>query len=110
MERLQDDLAHRVREVCIERFGENGVIVLADILHLLSCTRMNYESGCTMPAHVLLHFIEVTEAHSHWLLTGEGDRCNRLTLADPPEPYENGCPLGPQRNGEDAPSNTFCWW
>ena len=35
---------------------------------------MNYEAGCTIPAPVILQFIELTGAHPHWLLTGEGPR------------------------------------
>ena len=37
-------------------------------------TLHNYESGCTIPAHSILRFIELTRVHPHWLLTGHGSR------------------------------------
>ena len=38
------------------------------------------EAGETIPALIILRFIEVTSAHPHWLLTGEG--CRYLTEDD----------------------------
>ena len=32
------------------------------------------QQGCTISAQVILRFIEVTAAHPHWLLTGEGEK------------------------------------
>ena len=32
------------------------------------------ENGVTMPAWIILQFIEITGAEPHWLLTGEGER------------------------------------
>ncbi len=74
MERICDSLAQRVREIRLERFGENGVPHLAEKLRLPTRTWLNYESGCTIPAEVILRFIDATDVHPHWLLTGEGDR------------------------------------
>ena len=42
-------------------------------------TWYNYETGVTVPAEVLLGFIEQTGANPIWLLTGEGPRYRRTT-------------------------------
>ncbi len=34
----------------------------------------NYESGVTIPAVVILRFVEITGANPRWLLTGRGDK------------------------------------
>jgi hypothetical protein len=70
-------LAGRVREVRRARFGEGGAAVLAALLDIPARTWANYEAGCTIPAEILLAFIEVTGAHPHWLRTGEGQRSLR---------------------------------
>ena len=70
---LKSDLARRVREVRMELYGAHGGPVLAEALRLPFRTWMNYEQGCTIPAQVILRFMEVTGAHPHWLLTGEGE-------------------------------------
>ena len=83
-------LGCRVRLVREELFGACGASILADALGLPSRTLLNYESGCTIPARVLLQFLEVTGTDPHWLRTGTGPRY-RL-LADPlgPGPDDNG--------------------
>jgi hypothetical protein len=48
--------------------------MLADALEIPFRTLYHYESGFTIPAPVILLFIEVTRVHPHWLLTGEGER------------------------------------
>ena len=68
------NLARRIREVRLVLYGEEGVWALAKSLGLPPKTWLNYEQGVTMPADVLLGFLEVTETVPHWLLTGEGDR------------------------------------
>ncbi len=67
-------LAHRVRAIREDLFGEHGGPLLAEALRLAPRTWLNYEAGCTIPAPVILHFIDITAAHPHWLLTGDGDR------------------------------------
>lgn len=67
-------LAHRVRAVREELFGDHGGPLLAKALRLPFRTWLNYEAGCTIPAQVILHFIDITAAHPHWLLTGDGDK------------------------------------
>jgi hypothetical protein len=66
-------LARRVREMRVERFGEGGGPRLAEILGLPERTWLNYESGVTIPALVILRFIDVTGADPRWLLTGRGE-------------------------------------
>jgi hypothetical protein len=65
-------LAGRVREIRRHVFGEQGGPVLAEALGLPERTWSNYEAGVTIPALVILRFIEVCGASPHWLLTGEG--------------------------------------
>jgi hypothetical protein len=69
---LKQELARRVREIR-EAFDSEGGHDLAASLGLPARTWWNYEAGCTMPATVLLELIELTGAHPHWLLTGEGE-------------------------------------
>jgi hypothetical protein len=71
---VKRELAERVREIREETFGEHGGPLLAEALRLPFRTWLNYEAGCTIPALVILRFIEVTNAHHHWLLTGEGEK------------------------------------
>lgn len=74
---LKDDLALRVAEVRRELYGEHGGPLLAEDLRLPFRTWANFEAGCTIPAQVILRFIEVTRADPHWLLTGAGPRYRR---------------------------------
>jgi len=71
---VKSDLSRRLREIRIALYGENGGPVLAKALGVPYRTLHNYEMGCTIPAHAILRFIELTGAHPHWLLTGEGER------------------------------------
>ncbi len=68
------ELASRVRVVREELFGEHGGPLLANEVGVPFRTWMNYEDGFTIPAQVILRFIEVTGADPHWLLTGEGEK------------------------------------
>jgi hypothetical protein len=67
-------LAQRVRELRVERFGEGGGPLLAETLGLPERTWANYESGVSIPALVILRFVEVTGANPRWLRTGQGDK------------------------------------
>lgn len=71
---IKNDLARRIREVRRELYGDHGGPMLADALNLPFRTWHSYEEGSSIPAHSILRFIEVTDAHPHWLLTGEGDK------------------------------------
>ena len=67
-------LAGRVREIREFLYGENGVETFARAMGVPPATWLNYERGITMPAEVLLDFMEVTQVDPHWLNTGEGER------------------------------------
>jgi hypothetical protein len=75
-------LAHRLHEIRLEIYGEDGGPLLAETLGVPARTWANYESGVTIPGLVLLRFIEATDVEPHWLLTGEG----RRDPAGSPEP------------------------
>ena len=67
-------LSRRLRDIRQEVFGEHGGPELARRLNLPARTWYNYETGVTVPAEVLLGFIDETGANPTWLLTGEGAR------------------------------------
>jgi Peptidase S24-like len=67
-------LSRRLRELRQEVFGEHGGPELARRLNLPARTWYNYETGVTVPAEVLLGFIDQTGANPTWLLSGEGAR------------------------------------
>ena len=74
---IKSDLAVRFREIRVALYGENGGPLLAEALRKCSFrTLHNYESGCTIPAESILHFIQLTHVDPHWLLTGEGSQFN----------------------------------
>jgi hypothetical protein len=70
----RNGIARRIREVREERYGRNGGPLLAAFLDIPGKTWANYEGGVTVPAEVLLRFMEVTGADPAWLLYGEGHR------------------------------------
>jgi hypothetical protein len=74
MQQLSDSLARRVQQVRRESYGEDGIARLAEELQIPVRTWEHYEAGVTIPATVLLGFIELTGADPHWLLTGTGAR------------------------------------
>jgi hypothetical protein len=67
-------IGSRLREVREDLYGAGGATALATALEVPEATWLNYERGVTMPADVMLAFIELTGADPHWLLTGEGER------------------------------------
>jgi SOS-response transcriptional repressor LexA len=74
-------ISGRLREIRNEIFGEHGGPELARRLGLPARTWYNYETGVTVPAEVLLGFIEQTGVNPIWLLTGEGPKF-RTSLED----------------------------
>ena len=74
MQKDNEQLSLRVRQIRLERFGDDGVSALSRALEIPARTWEHYESGVTILARVILQFIEVTGADPHWLLTGEGER------------------------------------
>ncbi len=73
--------ASRVREVRNRLYGEHGAPVLAESLNIPARTWLNYEMGVTMPAQVLLLFLEVTGAEPRWLLRGKGERFRATSIS-----------------------------
>ena len=78
------ELASRFREIREDLCGEQGAQFLADALEVRVETWLNYESGVTMPAHVVLKLIDIARVNPHWLLTGQGEphddrRCHEQT-------------------------------
>jgi Peptidase S24-like len=71
---VKASLSRRLREIRQELFGEHGGPELARRLSLPARTWYNYETGVTVPAEVLLSFIDQTGANPMWLLNGEGSR------------------------------------
>jgi SOS-response transcriptional repressor LexA len=69
---VKASLSRRLREIRQESFGDHGGPELARRLNLPARTWYNYETGVTVPAEVLLSFIEQTSANPAWLLNGEG--------------------------------------
>jgi len=71
---VKASLSRRLREIRQELFGDHGGPELARRLELPARTWYNYETGVTVPAEVLLAFIDHTGASPTYLLTGEGPR------------------------------------
>jgi hypothetical protein len=69
----RDDLARRASQLRRECFGEDGIPRLAAALWMPARTWELFEAGASIPAVVLLAFIELTGVEPHWLLTGEGE-------------------------------------
>jgi hypothetical protein len=67
-------LAARVREIRVERYGEHGVRSLAEELGVPPRTWLNFEAGVTIPAEMILRFVEVTGVEPQWLLSGRGEK------------------------------------
>jgi Peptidase S24-like len=74
---LKADLSNRLKEIRQDLFGDHGGPELARRLNLPARTWYNYETGVTVPAEVLLAFIDQTGANPMWLLTGEGQKFRR---------------------------------
>jgi hypothetical protein len=74
---VHESLSRRLREIRQELFGDHGGPELARRLNLPARTWYNYETGVTVPAEVLLRFVELTGANPIFLFTGEGPRFRR---------------------------------
>jgi hypothetical protein len=74
---VKASLSRRLREIRQELFGDHGGPELARRLNLPARTWYNYETGVTVPAEVLLGFIDQTGANPLWLLSGEGSKFRR---------------------------------
>ena len=58
----------------MEMFGEDGAVEVARRLMIPAGTWHNYERGVTVPAEVILRFIDVTSVDPRWLLFGLGEK------------------------------------
>jgi hypothetical protein len=67
-------LSERLKLVRIALYGDDDAAIrrLAAALHISPAAWKRYESGMTMPAPYILHFISLTNAHPRWLLDGQG--------------------------------------
>jgi hypothetical protein len=74
---VKAQISGRLREVRQELFGDHGGPELARRLNLPARTWYNYETGVTVPAEVLLSFIDQTGTNPLWLLHGEGPKYRR---------------------------------
>jgi hypothetical protein len=76
---IRTQIAERLREIRQELFGERGGPELARRLNLPARTWYNYETGIgvSIPAEVLLGFIEQTGADPWWVLSGKGSKYRR---------------------------------
>src|SRR6201994_1940890 len=74
---VKASLSRRLREIRQELFGDHGGPELARRLGLPARTWYNYETGVTVPAEVLLGFIDQTGANPLWLFSGEGSKYHR---------------------------------
>ena len=74
MQGKNDLLASRIREIRAEKFGADGVAKVSQAINLAARTWENFENGVTIPAGILLQFIELTGVEPRWLLTGIGER------------------------------------
>ncbi len=72
--RVKSQLAERLREIRAELFGERGGPELSRKLGLPVRTWYNYELGVTVPAEILLRFVELTGIEPNWLLHGQGPK------------------------------------
>jgi transcriptional regulator with XRE-family HTH domain len=76
---VKASLSRRLREIRQELFGDHGGPELARRLNLPARTWYNYETGVTVPAEVLLQFIEQTGANPLYLISGAGPKYRRST-------------------------------
>jgi hypothetical protein len=70
-------LAARLCRIRVELYGENGTHELARRLAIPERTWLCYETGVTVPADVVLQFLELTCVDPIWLLSGSGPRYRR---------------------------------
>ncbi len=74
---VKAQLSGRLREIRLDLFGDHGGPELARRLNLPARTWYNYETGVTVPAEVLLAFIDQTGTNPVWLLSGVGEKFSR---------------------------------
>jgi len=75
-------LADRLRTIRTELFGVNSLAEFARLIDVPIRTWYSYETGVTVPAEVLLRFVELTLVEPRWLLHGQEPRY-RVATANP---------------------------
>lgn len=70
--RIKQALAHRLRSLREELFGEHGGPQMAKLLDLPARTWYGCETGEDIPGEILVLVAERTRARYEWLLTGHG--------------------------------------
>jgi hypothetical protein len=58
--RFADILAQRLRRIRVERYGEEGIPALSEIMGLPAKTWENFEAGVAVSGVVLLQFLDLT--------------------------------------------------
>jgi SOS-response transcriptional repressor LexA len=71
--------------VRVDLYGERGGSEMARRLGLPVRTWYNYEAGVTVPAEVLLRFVELTSVEPMWLLHGRGPQYRESQTYDASE-------------------------
>src|ERR1700730_3552605 len=82
--RAKWQLADRIRMIRTELYGERGLAELAKQIGVPVRTWYSYETGVTVPAEVLLRFIELTHVEPLWLLHGQGNKIQAAPAYLPP--------------------------
>lgn len=72
LETCKTQLTERLRTLRLELFGDHGGPEMARNLGLPARSWYNYETGVTVPGHILSVIAERTEVNPLWLLTGCG--------------------------------------
>jgi hypothetical protein len=91
---LRGLISDRLREIRLDLFGPEGGPEVADLVGVGRAAWAAYEEGVTVPAEVVLAFIDVTGCRPRWLLTGRGEKYERRWA-----PGE-----GPRTGGRIAPA------
>jgi hypothetical protein len=65
MQGSNDLLASRVREIRLDRFGNDGIATLSQAMNIPTRTWEHFENGVTIPAWILRQFIEISGVQPH---------------------------------------------
>lgn len=84
--RTKWQLADRLRTIRVEQFGEHGLATFAQLLDVPVRTWYSYEAGVTVPAEVLLKFVQLTSVEPGWLLHGREPKYHSPTRVNRVQP------------------------
>jgi hypothetical protein len=88
-------LADRLRTIRTELYGERSLAEFARRIGVPVRTWYSYETGVTVPAEILLQFVDLTQLEPLWLLHGRGPQF----LTDAASTFDPGLPM-PHRDVE----------